>query len=209
VADAVGNSRWSTAHIDDTITRVHTAGWKRILNANNSYRAASRSAVLSSTGTYPLSSLSSGAADSLERFYRVLGVRVGNYIYEEAPARDWLLAIGTGDTPKHRYYFANQSIYLPDAPDLTATIWVSHTPTPFGSISADNVAVTWPADYEDCLIYDAAAELLAMGAMEMGPHDDLKRMADAWWTDMLADIGRLSINPLQFQYSDSAHEWGG
>jgi hypothetical protein len=208
VADAVGSSRWSTTYVDDTISRVHTAGWRRILNANNTYRASARSVATSSAGAVPFSSLSSGTADNVERFYRVLGVRVGNLVYGEVESRDWLLGSGAGEGPAQGYFFANQSLYTPAAVSTAITVWVNHLPVAFNAISADGVAVVWPTDYEDCLCYDAAAELLSMGAMETGPALELKALADAWWLDMLGDLGRLSVNPLQFKYSDNASDFG-
>lgn len=209
LADATSATRWTTAHIDDTIGRVHTSGWRRILNANNTYRCAERSVTTSSTGAVPFSSLSSGTGDNVERFYRVLGIRAGNLVYKEEPTRDWLLGSATGEGPPQGWYFANQSVIIKNKPSTSVSIWVNHLPVAFNSISGDGVAVVWPTDYEDCLCYDAAAELLAMGGMEIGPANDLKRMAEAWWADMLGDLERLSVNPTLMQYADDAMDYGG
>jgi hypothetical protein len=220
LADAVSSPRWdttaTTGEVDVHMGMVHMREWRRILNANPYYRVARRTPAIDSSGRIAISSLSdSSSADALETFYRVLMVAVNNTPYKEIIPKEGLLAgiqITTGSAMPGSNIWFRQGDYImvPDAANSTATgVWVNHVPTPANLLSGEAIVVTFPDTYEDLLAYELAAILLSKGSAESDSAATMKAFAEDLRRDMLQDIARFSIAPQQFQFADTAAEWGG
>jgi hypothetical protein len=219
LADAVDSPRWnttaSTGEVDVHMGVVHLREWRRILNANPYYRVARRTPAIDSSGRIAISDLSSGAADAVETFYRVLMVAVNNTPYKEIVPKEGLLAgiqITTGSAMPGSNIWFRQGDYImvPDAVSATATgVWVNHIPTAANALSGEAIAVPFPEGYEDLLAFELAAIILSKGAAESDAAATMKAFAEDMRRDMLQDIARFSIAPQVFQYSDTAAEWGG
>lgn len=219
LADAVSSPRWdttaTTGEVDVHMGVIHQREWRRLLNAAPFYRVARRTPAIDSSGRILISDLTSGAADAVERFYRVLMLAVNNTPYKEITARDGLLAgiqITTGSAMPGSNIWFRQGDYImvPDAASTTATgVWVNHIPTAANALSGEGITVPFPEGYEDLLAYELAAIILSKGAAESDSAATMKAFAEDMRRDMLQDLARFSIAPQVMQFSDTAAEWGG
>lgn len=213
MADATGSTRWSTTattgEVDVRLGVVHWRLWKRILNAHPYFRMAKRTPAADPEGRYLISALSTDS----EIFYRVLKFAVEERPYKFAVAKDYLLRAAS-DSDSRQYVWWREGDYLmalPKAAEGTTPtgIWVSHVPMRFDLIETDGATVVWPDGYEDILVAYGAAALLRKGATEARAAAELERWGEEMLGELLQDIARPSLNPLEFQYTDSASEWGG
>ena len=213
VMDAVDSDRWGTTLKRQVLTTVHARGWRRILQANRTYRWAARSVTTDTTGRVALTSLDAGAADTQERFYKLLAAATtnGNVRYDTtAQFMDDPLA--TTVTPTQLAYRVwRQGDYLqflPASSDESVTVWVNHLPTAISDLANDESTVCWPRDYEPILAYEAGAILLAKGGAETDATQALGALAENLWADLLSDVSRPSTDPLWVRASDTPGEWG-
>lgn len=218
LADAYGSPRWddtagATGEIDRRGGFVHAREWKRILAVQPNYRVAKRTPTTDSDGKFAWSDLSDTASpDSEERVHKVLAVSFGEVPYEDytARARELFLQVAVGSAmPRRVWYRQGDNVYVPDSPSTTATgIWVNHTPTPLHRLSADNVSVTLPDDYDDILACEWAAALLLKGGEETQASMELRAEAQTLRAQFLADLESLGLGPVTMQYDDTPGEWG-
>lgn len=216
IADAAGSTRWddtagATGEIDQLLGKWHDYCWRRILNSNPYYRMSKRQPTSDSSGFYALSDLSSGTADSVERFYRVVDIIINNRRYPfEQRVQDHLLAETVdGSTGYYAYRRGDYLVALPLTPSQVADVWVNHLPTRIDNLSADSVNVTFVDGCEEIISTFAAADMLRKGGAEASAAEYLRATAEADLDTMLQDVARTSIEPLRIQYPDSAQDWSG
>lgn len=214
--DAVNSARWAAAaggEVDLRIGSVYDRLWRRILSANRFYRVAKRTPTSDAvTGRYLVSDLTQGTGNSIQRFHRILVVIIDGRGYEQGSLTEWALADGT-ETGVMRCIWYQEGSNLNALPIQTSkladAIWVNWIPPRPGNLDLDNATVDFPDGYEEVLIAHAAARLLTKGGAETQAARDLKNEVEEDFQEMLADIARVSTNPLQVQYTDTAIEWGG
>lgn len=201
----------STGEVDLHMGIVHSKEWKRLLNANPYIRVARRTPTVDSSARILVTDLSATG----ENFYRVLMVAINNTPYKEIISKEGLLAgiqVTTGSAmPGSNIWFRQGDyIYVPDAANAVTTgVWVNHIPTRADLLATDASAVVFPADYEDVLVYEAAATLMDKGGTHSNEGEFLRNRAETLRRDMLQDVARFSIAPQVFAFSDTASEWGG
>ncbi|MGN6205985.1 hypothetical protein [Humibacter sp.] len=210
-ADARSADRWSDTDVNYALGLVHTREWKRLLNANPMLRFGARSVAQDASGQIAVSSLDSGSGDSQERFYRVLDVAQDTVTYDEVSFRDVPTATvePAANVMRAWYRIGDVLQCLPSESGATMTVWVNHTPTPIDRLAGDDSVAEFPRDYELLIAYEAAAWLLMKGGAESDAAKDLQQMAEQIRQDMLADLARQSIQPMQMRYGDRRWEWGG
>lgn len=212
VMDATSAARWSDTELRHALGFVHGRGWRKILNANRTYRWAQRTVTQDNSGRAAWSALSSGSADSQERAYRVLAAADGQMRYTVGDFMDDPLA-ATAETLSQQRRVWKQGDYLqftPVSAGASVTVWVNHLPTSHSALAGDGSTVAWPDDdYLLILAYEGAAHLLMKGGAETEAAREFQQMADAMWPDLLTEVQRWSTDPLVVAAPDKAWEWGG
>ncbi len=210
--DAVSSSRWSDATITTVLSSVYGDEWSNILNAQPYYTFAKRTVTTDSDGLVPFSSLSSGAGDSQQNFYRILSVSDGNVLYTQTRFQDVPLATTTNYLPTYPrlFYTAGQNLQiLPVSSGLTLYVYVNYKPTPFNQLTTNNSVIDFPDGGELVLANEAGAALLNKGGAESGAAQVLRNEATLSRTLMLDDLRRYTIQPTMMAYPDQKYEWGG
>ena len=211
VADAESDGRWPGANILLGLNLVFRREWRNILNANRYYRVGTRTVTPASDGTFALSSLTTGSGDSTETFYRVLSVARGQNVYQEIQHMDVAVLVGGGgESWAHQSWFRTGDYIqvVPISVDA-CTVIVNHLPPLPSTLATGSSTVVYPAGYEEVLTYETAALMLSKGGTETEAASFLKQLAEEMRRDMLADVARISTNPLQVVYPDSRTEWSG
>lgn len=218
-ADAVSSERWDTTPgtgiVDRHLGVVHKKEWRRILNACPFYRVQSYTPTADTNGRILFTQLSDTTTpDARKDFYRVLQVAFNNVALREVSPKDaYLAGVGSGNPYPFQYgiwYRDDAGLIVPGYSNVAATaIHVNHTPTRADLLSADTAIVEFPDDYEDILVYEGAARVLAKGAAETGAAAELKALAEEDRRDMLQDLARTQGGPWVLQFPDIAAEWGG
>lgn len=212
--DAVGSPRWTATagnELDKIGGVVHWREWRRLLNANRNLRLASRAVTSSaSTGRFALTGLNNGTNDALETLYRILSFQVDNIPYQQVAFEDFSLGETLNMAARVWWREGDNIMTLPKELSKAAVVWVNHLPQRLDLLSGDGVTVTFPDGYEDVLCLEWAALALAKGGAETDAARDLRGLAEEMRQDMLADLGRLGVEPMQMRHwGDSAADWGG
>lgn len=213
MADATSSSRWTDATITVLLNSVFKREWARLLSANRYLRVGERSVTLSATGQFTIASLDSGSGNTLEKFFKIIGVHNGDAIYAPAELRDNLLTATMGDgqmyTSRQFWRMGDSVQVYPWSSGESLTVVVNHLPQLPGALAQDSDAVTFPDGYESVLIYEVAAAMLMKGGAETDAAADLKAIAEEVRADMLADASRLTTDPTTMRYADERHHWAG
>lgn len=215
MSDTLNSDRWDATpggEVDKVISMVFDREWKLILNANQFYQY---NAVLVNTdpvtGRIPLTSLTTGSADTQKRFYRILTVigPTDNIVYEPA----WFTDIPLGETFAANvrvWYLEGQNIFiLPKQLNTQFDFRVNWIPTRPSDLSGEGVLINFPGDYQDIVAWESAAWMLTKGGAETGAAAELRQFAQVMRDDMLQDIARVSVDADQMRYPDSRFQWGG
>lgn len=211
-ADATNSGRWLEPFVLRRADVVFQREWRNILNANRNYRVGVREVVVGAGGVILASDLNAGSADTAELLYRVITVAVGDSIHVELPMdRVPGVHLSTEATSGQAIYWMQGAdiVVRPASVGTTAKIVVNHVPPRPTTLVGDNSVVQFPDGYEDILALELAALLLLKGGAESQAARDLQREAKDMRDDLLADVSRLTTNPTQMRYSDSASEWAG
>lgn len=209
--DNTGGTRWTEPLVSQTLSLIHSRGWRRLLNANRSLRLATRTVSQDATGLVALTALSDlSIADRAQRLYKVLGAAQGVIRYQPAEFMDMPLASAQFPTVgSYTFYRTTSAIqFRPAQASATMSVWVNHLPTPIASLSGDAIEVEWPDDYEMILAWEAAARLAAVGAAETDITGAFTALANEAWLDLLADTARFTTDPLFIQAGDASSDWG-
>lgn len=212
-ADATGSDRYDATaggEVDQDVSDVFDREWKRLLNANRYYQIQSIAATShATTGRIAKSTLSTGSADTLKRLYRILTI-IGPDVSIYNPAEFLEIPLGEtfGTSLKVFYQEGDQIMILPKQLSTAFTVWVNYLPPRPADLSTDLIAITFPDEYQNLLVYEGAAWLLSKGGAETKASIDLSNRADLIRTDMLQDLARLTTDPDQIKYPDSRMGWG-
>ena len=206
-ADGDSTGRWSSGTVIRFLDLCIRREWSRIFAAYPGYRHAKRTITATSTGTFPLTSLSASG----ERFFRILQMRVGDQIVapltgSETPYSSTDSSQGYLGRRSYAVHGANVQLY-PASAD-TVSVWVSHLPASIASLE-DTDPVVFPEDYELIPCFEAAALMLSKGSAETGAANELRAMAKDMRDDMISDVGRHTIGPNQIGFPDNSADWGG
>lgn len=209
------SARWNTTagaagEVDPILGFIHAREWKRILNALPYYRMSERSLTSdATTGRYSIADLST--AD--EKFYRLLAFAVDDLVYYPDDFRRNVPTPSAINANTNRfvvYRMGNVLATMPVQYSKAATAWVNITPMRVEDLADDTTTVTFPDDYEYILVYESAAHLMAKGGAELEAAQMYRGLAEEMRRDMLQDLARFSIAPLQFGgMTDSAYDWAG
>lgn len=204
-ADADGSSRWNSTTIARLLDVVYRREWSRILNANPTYRWAKRTLTTDSDGRLALSALSTAT----ERLHRILQVQADDVQYPPLAVHDAPFMGGDPDTVATRgfYFLGSQIQVLPQGANVSIDVYVNHLPPAITSLANED-AVVFPEDYEMLLAFEGAVLMLSKGAAETGAGAEIAALAEAMRGDMLADLARRAISPMQIGFSDAAGDYG-
>lgn len=210
-ADARLADRWSDTDVNYALGLVHMREWKRLLNANPMLRFNTITIAQDASGQIATSALDAGSGDALKRFYRVLDLAQGAWVYDEVSFRDVPTATTQPAANILRAWYRIGDVLqcLPNESGATMTVWVNHTPTPIDRLSGDSAFAEFPRDYELLIAYETAAWLLAKAGSESDAATDLQQRAEQIRQDMLSDLGRQSVTPMQMRYPDRRLDWAG
>lgn len=215
--DAVGSDRWSDEEIADTLSYVYDAEWSRLLQAAPYYRFQTITVTPSSTGIFPLSSLSTGAGNAQKNFFRILSLNDGNVEYQETRFQDVPLGTTNGYIPYLRkmYYLAGENYQILPGAATPLNAVVNYKPTALrdyvddGATDKWDISIDWPASSELLLVYETAARSLMKGGESLQTSSAFLKMAADERADFLDEIRRRTINPTRMAYPDLASDWGG
>ena len=212
--DATNSARWDLTaggEVDTLCGHVFDREWRRHLSHQTFLRTAKRQPVADSSGRFLVSALAGGSADTTERLFRVLSVVLQNRVYQEVRYQDWILGSIVNQSA---YVWYRNGDYLEVLPVPASGaqpdgIYINHIPQRPDRLSADGVTVTFPDGYEQILVYETAAMLLAKGGAEIDTSANFKALAEEMRQDMLQDLARFSNKPTSMQYADQASDWYG
>lgn len=218
MADAFGSRRWDAeagGEVDRKSSGVYDKIWRRILNANQHYRVSQRTPTADATGRYLVSDLDStpdpdvpGSIDTLERFYRVLAVKIDGLMYTEDRLSRW---VGREDvlSPLVWYREGTRLTVIPlQAAKVADGIWVNWIPQRPSALAGDASTVEFPDGYEEVLVTMCAARLLMKGGAETEGARELRMEVQEDYDEMLQDIARVSTKPMSMIHSDDESLWG-
>lgn len=217
-ADAVNSGRWDTTagnlgEIDQILGTVYDKEWRRILSANPYYQTfKGQNLTLQSDNSILLSSLDPGSSG---RFYRLIGVINNNTVYVKGNAEDYLRSPTLTYGP-YVWFQSGTKLYLLPPPTANPAFqnqdgvvfnWI---PQRIQDLASDATTVSFPDGYEEILALETAAFLLAKGGAETNTTGEFRALAGSLREEMLADIQRISIDPIRMKYADdSASDWAG
>lgn len=216
--DAVSSGRWditagSTGEVDQIMGFIFDKEWRRILSANSFYRTNKIQPTADANGQFAISGLTTGTGDTAKRFYRILGVVVNAQVYQEVTKDQYLLAPDMNIGYRLWFRDGDNISILPVEPNKVLSgldgFHVNWFPTRIDNLSADGVAVDFPDGYEEILVLETAAWLLAKGGSETDTTGEFRAMATPLRDDMLADIQRISIAPMRMKHTDYSYDWAG
>lgn len=212
-ADATGSQRWTPATILLALDAVYQREWERIFGNSPYARVAARSVLVDSDGRIARSALDSGTGDARERFYRIIGLTVGEFVYKQALLSDNILtqSLEYQTESSARIYWRQGDFYhlWPKSNGSTATATVNHFPQLPSLLTNGSSELTWFEGYEIIPILESAAVMLNKGGTESGAGEPLKALADEFRDSLLARLSRESLEPIAWQYSDSRADWAG
>lgn len=213
--DATLSQRWDQAagaEVDRRIGAVYDSIWHRMLNANPYYRVGKRTPASNSTGRYLLSDLTVGADDTLQRFYRVLGVVIDLYPYDgPVDFSTWApFELQNISTANRVWYQEGTSLVaLPiQASKVADAIWVNYIPQRPDELEGDNSVIEFPDGHEEVLIALSAARLLTKAGAETQAAAEIKAEIRMAYDELIGDISRVANRPSGIAYIDSTSEWG-
>jgi hypothetical protein len=212
LADAENETRWTPTTVLRQLDVVFDEEWARILAADPYYRVSVLTPSIDANSRIAQSDLNSGSADSLERFYRVIGVVAGEAVFGPTDYSDNLLTITSGrnyETGTRIYWWQGQYLYLHPRPGDTATVSVNHRPQLPSQLADGDSVIEYPSPYEMILAHVTAARMLAKGGAESNASADLLTMADTIRDGLLADLSRKQTQPITWRYGDSRRDWMG
>lgn len=215
--DAVGSDRWSDEEIVDTLSYVFDAEWARLLQAAPYYRFQTVAITTTAAGTFPLSSLSTGAGNSQKNFFRILSINDGNVEYQETRFQDVPLGTTNGYIPYLRkmYYLAGTNYQVLPGDTSVLNVVVNYKPTSLrdyvdsGATDKWDIPIDWPENSELLLVYEAAGRSLMKGGESLQTASAFLKMSGDERADFLDEIRRRTINPTRMAYPDLASDWGG
>lgn len=209
--DAVNSGRWSDNLIETVLTAVFESEWSNILNAAPYYRFGKRTVTTDADGKFSLSDLDVNSGDTSERWYRILSVTDGNYLYQQTRFQDVPLATTANYLPSHPklFYIAGNDVQiLPVASGVEMTVYVNHKPQAISDLLDNGTSVVeFPQFSHLILVWEAAAQLLLKGGAETSAAVDLKQLARQERESLLDDIRRRTINPTLMAYPDQKSDW--
>ena len=215
--DAVGSDRWSDAELADTLSYVYDAEWSRLLQAAPYYRFQSIALTTATAGTFPLSSLNTGAGNSQKNFFRILSVNDGSVEYSETRYQDVPLGTTSAYMPYLRkfYYLAGTNYQILPTGAVALNVVVNYKPTSLrdyvddGATDKWDIPIDWPENSEQLLVYETAARSLMKGGESIATANTFLQMANGERADFLDEARRRTINPTRMSYSDIAADWSG
>lgn len=215
--DAVGSDRWSDEEIVDALSYVFDAEWARLLQAAPYYRFQTVVITTTAAGTFPLSSLSTGAGNSQKNFFRILSINDGNVQYQETRFQDVPLGTTSAYMPYLRkmFYLAGTDYQVLPSGSVTLNVVVNYKPTSLrdyvndGATNKWDIPIDWPENSELLLVYEAAGRSLMKGGESLQTASAFLKMSGDERADFLDEIRRRTINPTRMAYPDLASDWGG
>jgi hypothetical protein len=206
------SDRWTADEYLYTADRIFRDEWGNILDAAPYHRFSSVAITTASDGTFPLSSLDTGSADSQKNFYRILSMNDGSTLYTETRFQDIPLAQFSNYLPYFQklYYLAGTNYQTLPAGANTLNVVVNYQPTPLLELSSGGVAFDFPAGFEMLLVYGITGELQLKGADDDAvARKNFVAQCDTIRGAMLDELRRRTINPTRMAYPDSASDWAG
>lgn len=212
LADAENETRWTATTVLRQLDVVFDEEWARILAADPYYRVTVKTPTVDSQNRIAQDDLNTGSGDSLERFYRVIGVTANDYVYSPTDYVDNVLTASTNqnyETGTRTYWWQGRYLHLHPAPGATVSVAVNHRPQMPSQLVDGSSEIEFPSPYELLLAYCTAARMLAKGGAETNASADLLGMAEGIRDGLLADLSRKQIQPITWRYSDSRMNWAG
>jgi hypothetical protein len=208
--DAVGSTRWADSEIQSALNSVAEDEWSLLLSAAPYYRAQVVSVTTASDGTFPLSALDTGTGNAQKRFYRILSLNDGNWLYRETTFADVPLAQFANYLPVYPrlFYLLGENYQILPQGTNQLNVVVNYKPTPMAEIVDQAVdAFDWPYGNEDIIVWGAAAKLLSKGGAEIAAAQEFRNMAKEERDTMLDDIRRRTIRPTIMGAFDDISDW--
>jgi hypothetical protein len=209
LADATNSARWSDPTVLQMLGLVHKASWLRILRVAPWYRWGVRSPTVTA-GAFTVASLDAGAADTLEKFHRIIAVGTtdGARLREARPDRYAIESSFEGAAPDYAWWREGTSVRVTPRTITGLRVIVNWHPQLVDRLSGPSVVVDFPDGFHMILAYRAAGLLLSKGATELDGTGAFGTIAADLENEMLSECRRHSIAPMDFApYVDSAGDW--
>lgn len=213
ISGGVTSQRWdvtANGEVDQIIGRVEDREWRLLLTANPYLKFATVTSTSdATTGRYTKASLTTGAGDTQQRFYRVLWFSVGNVVFEQVDAKDWALAEQQGSSGYIWWEEGDNLFALPKATSTVATIAVNWIPARQDQLAGESSTINFPDGFEDVVALESAARMLSKGGAESDAAQELRGDAEVLRREMTEALVRPSLRGRRVGASDTSDMWAG
>jgi hypothetical protein len=211
-AEAVTSNRWSPTEVLSTLVSVFEDEWSQLLQAAPMYRVQTLMAQsTNANGVLNLSTLTTGAGDTLKRLFRIVAINDGTTMFRETDFSEVPLALVANYQPVYPrlYYLFGETLQVLPATQTSLNITVNYKPPALTDLDPATDAIDFPFGGELLLANVAAARLLNKGGSEAIEGQNLMREANEERVQMLLDIRRRTTNPTIMRPPDHPGDWAG
>lgn len=211
-AEAVTSNRWSPTEVLSTLVSVFEDEWSQLLQAAPMYRVQTLMAQsTNANGVLNLSTLTTGAGDTLKRLFRIVAINDGTTMFRETDFSEVPLALVANYQPVYPrlYYLFGETLQVLPATQTSLNITVNYKPPALTDLDPATDAIDFPFGNELLLANVAAARLLNKGGSEAIEGQNLMREANEERVQMLLDIRRRTTNPTIMRPPDHPGDWAG
>ena len=215
--NATGSTQWSSGTLLSWLDLAFWQEWANILNANNVYYSQSVTVTQDVNGQFAISALTTGAADAVKNFYRILSLaqpQGGNQpqlFYRQTRYKDY-----PNPQPNQGTYLSGlwyrigtQIQVMPVANGQQMSVQVNYRPPRPSQLSGSSVVVDFPDGYEMLLVFVAAMFALNKGGSETPAANTMAQMATEIRSMMLMDLARQGTWPIVAESFDRPEDWAG
>ncbi len=211
--DAARSTRWDITaggFVDRTIGMVQLREWRQLLDMSPYYAVQRVTIASDANGRYARSGLDTGSGDNARRHYRVLGVKIDERPYAPVALSDFPFSEDLGAPFQYVWMEEGDSVLaLPKQASKSATFLLNYLPVPQHSLADESSTFTFPAEYEDVVLLEAAAYMLGSKAgAEANPAGAMKGLAEELRRDLYASLGRLTAQGPTWKAFDDPLLWG-
>jgi hypothetical protein len=211
-AEATSSNRWSPTEVLTTLVSVFEDEWSQLLQVAPMYRVQTISGLATDAlGVLPLASLTTGAGNTLKRYFRIVSINDGAHMFRETDFAEVPLALVSNYQPiyPNLYYLFGETLQVLPPSQFTLNVTVNYKPPALTDLNASVDQVDFPFGAELILANVAAARLLNKGGSEANEGQNLMREANEERVQMAMEIRRRTTNPTIMRPPDHIGDWAG
>jgi hypothetical protein len=211
-AEATSSNRWTPTEVLTTLVSVFEDEWSQLLQVAPMYRVQTiPGLVTSASGVLLLTSLTTGAGNTLKRYFRIVSINDGAHMFRETDFAEVPLALVSNYQPiyPNLYYLFGETLQVLPPSQVILNVTVNYKPPALTDLDAATDQVDFPFGADLLLANVAAARLLNKGGSEANEAQNLLREANEERVQMAMEIRRRTTNPTIMRPPDHIGDWAG